>query len=540
MELTSGRRTAIFINVMFTAFLASAIGTALSTALSDIGTEFNASDSVSWTVGAYTLVMAIIMPLSAFLVKRFHTKPLYLVGLALAIIGMVIDALSPNFIVLMGGRVLQACGDGILYAMGQVVVMSIYPIEKRGTYMGIFGIAGMAAPVIAPTLGGLICEALSWRWIFGFVAILMAASFLMALFVFKNVLPNEKSRFDILAFILSAFAFGGITFGIGNISTYGFGSLMVWPFLIIGVVGAILFVRRELHVDSAPLLDVRMFRNRAFSISVIGMLMLYFLIYGSTVLLPQFVQNGLSMTELFAGIVTLPGSLAMAIFSPFSGRIYDKIGMKMLFVVGAAVMVVSNLMMIPVEAIGGGMASYIYAIVATILRCLAGACFMSPLIAWGTMNVKKEVVADATAIISAMGQIGGSLGSTVLLGIMMSTVTGASANSAAEYTSGISLAFLAMTIVSVVMFLIGIFFVQGKKKEAAMRELAEEEDKAAQELPGETSDSGSGELPGNESGNIPEDALEHTEEIEEAVDTDDVLTGEGEVPQIEHDENLEP
>ncbi len=510
MELSNSRRTVIFINVMLTAFLASAIGTALSTALSDIGTDFHASNFVSWTVGGYTLVMAIIMPLSAFLVKRFKTKPLYLFGLGLAIIGMLIDALSPSFAVLMIGRILQACGDGLLYAMGQVVVMSIYPIERRGTAMGIFGIAGMAAPVIAPTLGGLICQYLSWRWIFGFVAILMFVSFVMALFAFKNVLANERGRFDILAFILSAFAFGGITFGIGEISSEGFTSLLVWPFLVIGVVGAILFVRRELHVDK-PLLDVRMFVNRAFSISVIGMLLLYFLIYGATVLLPQYVQNGLSMTEFMAGLVTLPGSLAMAVFSPFSGRIYDKFGMKMLFVVGAAVMLLSNAVMIPAGALGDGMGAYVFTIVATILRCLVGSCFMSPLIAWGTSNVRKEVVADATAIISALGQIGGSLGSTVLLGIMMSPVS-VTSPTAAEYTSGISLAFVAMTVVSVVMLVIGIFFVQGKKKSAAT-------------------------LPGTEEGELPEETREG--EIEEALESEDVLLGEGEVPEIEEEEHLE-
>ncbi len=133
-------------------------------------------DTGQWITSGFSLAMGIVMPLTAFLITRFRTKGLYLLGLVLFVAGSVLCALSNSFIPMMGGRVLQAASNGILVAMTQVVILSIFPKEKQGGYMGWYGLAVSAAPMVAPTLGGLLVDALGWRSIFWIVAVLMAAA----------------------------------------------------------------------------------------------------------------------------------------------------------------------------------------------------------------------------------------------------------------------------------------------------------------------------------------------------------------------------
>ncbi len=469
MQLSSSRRTLIFINVMIASFTTSALGTALSTAIAPISNDMGISVATGqWLTSGYTLVMAIIMPLTAFLIKRFPTKRLFLIGVLIGLFGLSISAFAPNFPLLLTGRIIQACGNGILFAMSQVIIISIYPVEKRGSAMGIFGIAGTASPVIAPTLGGLIIDFIGWRGIFGIVFCLMACVFVMALFVFKNVLEIERKKFDILSFILSMFTFGGIILGVGNLGTYGITSVYVWPILVVGIVAAVLFVRRQLHLDE-PFIDMRMFKSKEYTIAIISTIIVYFALYGSLLIMPLYVESALELPATIAGLVTMPGSLAMVIYSPFAGRIYDKYGMKILFLIGSLLLIVSNVAMLPftVET------PIAIAIVLKVLRCLGAGCFMMPLIAWGTSHVRNEVVADATALLSSMGQIGGSLGSAVLVAVMASVTAGAAASGVASNIAnmdGVVVAFAVMTLVCVVLLVFAIFFVKSKKKELATRE----------------------------------------------------------------------
>ncbi len=462
MELSTSRRTLIFITVMCTSFMTSALGTALSTAIAPISSDMGISVATGqWLTSGYTLIMAIIMPLTAFLIRRFPTKRLFLIGIGIGLFGLVVATLAPVFPILLLGRIIQACGNGILFAMSQVVIISIYPIEKRGSALGIFGMAGTASPVIAPTLGGIVIDLVGWRGIFAIVFCVMACLFVLAFFVFKNVLETERKHFDILSFVLSMFTFGGIILGIGNLGTYGITSFFVWPLLVIGVVAAVIFARRQLHLDE-PFIDVRMYMQKEYTIATISTVIVYFVLYGSLLIMPLYVESALGLSATIAGLVTMPGSLALVILSPIAGRIYDKYGMKLLFFIGSILLIASNIAMLPVTI----ETPIAVAIVLKLLRCLGAGCFMMPLIAWGTSNVRQEIVADATAMLSSMGQIGGSLGSAVLVAVMATVSAGSMAEGSAANIAnmdGTVAAFALMTIVSVVLFIFA-FLVNRKDK----------------------------------------------------------------------------
>lgn len=457
--ITDRRRTLIFINILISCIASSMLSTALTTALLPMTESLNISVSTGqWLTSGYSLVMGIIMPLTAFMITRFPTRRLYLSGIGVFIVGLVISACAFNFPMMMAGRVLQASGNGILMSMAQVVLLTIYPPEKRGTVMGWYGLASGAAPVIAPTIAGVLVDTIGWRSIFYIVLGVMMISFVFAICVFDDVLDTRKKKFDIVSFALSIFAFGGITLGIGNISTYGIFSLYTSVPLILGIVTGVFFALRQLNM-AEPFLALKIFKSKEYTISVIGSMLLYFVMMGSSVIMPLYVQSVMGYSATVSGLVTLPGSLAMAIVSPFAGRIFDKLGIKKLFVSGAALMLISNIGMYFLTMHTPLWVGTVF----NVIRCIAIGCLMMPLITWGTSFVGKNVVADATAMLTSLRTIAGAIGSAVFVGIM----TLVASQSEAVYGEnasmhGLNVAYISMAGATLILLMIAVFFVKSE------------------------------------------------------------------------------
>lgn len=268
-KMTDKKRTLIFINILIACIASSMLATALTTALLPISTDLNISVTTGqWLTSGYALAMGIIMPLTAFLITKFPTRKLYLSGIGIFIIGLLISGVATSFPFMMIGRILQACGNGTLMSISQVVILSIYPAEKKGTIMGWYGLAIGAAPVIAPTLAGILVDSVGWRVIFYIVIAIMALAFITAVVVFDDVLETYNKKFDVASFIISIFAFGGVTLGIGNIGSYGFMSSSVLVPLVIGIITSIYFTYRQLHIEN-PFLELRIFKSKEYSLSVI-------------------------------------------------------------------------------------------------------------------------------------------------------------------------------------------------------------------------------------------------------------------------------
>lgn len=465
-ELTDRKRFLIFTNILVSTIASSMLSTAMTTALPPISQDLSVSVSTGqWLTSGYSLAMGIIMPLTAFLIRRLPTKKLYLGGIFTFIAGLIISLLSNSFPVMMTGRVFQACGNGILMAIAQVVILSIYPEEKKGTIMGWYGLASGAAPVIAPTLAGVLVDLINWRAIFGLALAVMLISFLIACLVFEDVLETENKKFDFISFLLSVFAFGGVTLGVGNITTYGIASPGTLLPLCLGLITSVIFSWRQFSIQE-PFLDLAILKNPSYRLSVIGSMLLYFIMMGSSVIMPLYIQSVMGRSATVSGLVTLPGSLAMAIVSPFAGKIFDKLGMKALFVAGSAFLIVSNLGMFFIT-----LHTPIYiAAIYNVIRCIAIGCLMMPLITWGTFHVDISLVADASALLVSLRTIAGAIGSAVFVGIM-TLVAQRSSGTYGENSllHGLNIAFLCMTAGAVILFGIAVFFVKGKKKDATWK-----------------------------------------------------------------------
>lgn len=456
-QLSSQKRTLIFICLVVSGIASSTLATAMTTALPNVVEYFGISTSVGqWITSGYSLAMGVVMPLTAFLITRFPTKKLYLTGIGSFILGLLISIFAGNFGIMMVGRVLQACGNGVLMSAAQVVILTVYPIEKRGTMMGTYGLATTAAPIIAPTIAGLMIDAFGWKSIFYVVLVIMAFSFILSALVFEDVLELQDKKFDFISFVESIIAFGGITLGIGNLTSFGLISIEGGLPLAAGIVVCIFFVVRQWGLEK-PFLDVKILKNKNYAISVISSMLLYLVMMGSSVMMPLYVQSVMGYSAVVSGLVTLPGSLATAVISPLAGKMYDKMGIKRLFVIGSAALIISNIGMTFLT-----LDTPLWTAAAlNVIRNLSIGSLMMPLLTWGTSNVELKKVADASSMLTSFRTIAGSVGSAVFVGIM----TVVSESSAAAYGDrvlihGMNVSFLWMAAGALILLLISIFGVR--------------------------------------------------------------------------------
>lgn len=464
VQLDGRKRTLIFVCLIVSGIASSILSTAMTTALPNVVEYFRVSTSVGqWVTSGYSLAMGMIMPLTAYLITRFPTKRLYLTGIGCFMAGLILSISAGNFGLMMAGRILQACGNGVLMSAAQVIILTVYPIEKKGTMMGAYGLATTAAPIVAPTLAGLMIDAFGWKSIFYAVLVIMAGSFLLSLIVFEDVLELQEKKFDVLSFAESILAFGGITLGIGNLTSFGIFSVQAGAPLLMGVVVCVFFLFRQCRLEE-PFLDVKILSSRKYAVSVISSMVLYLVMMGSSVMMPLYVQNVMGYSAVVSGLVTLPGSLATAAVSPFAGRFYDRMGIKKIFVAGASALLISNIGMYFLT-----METPLFAAAAlNVLRNLSIGSLMMPLLTWGTSHVDARKIADASSLLTSLRTIAGSIGSAVFVGIM----TLVSQESAAEYGDralihGMNISFLWMAAGALVLLLISIFAVRGQERKPA-------------------------------------------------------------------------
>lgn len=460
--ISDKQRTLIFVNIIISCVASSMLMTALTSALPAVVSDLHISYAAGqWITSGYSLIMGIMMPLTAFLITRFPTKKLYLVGIGLSIFGLLLCIVAPNFPLIMIARGLQACGNGISTSMAQVILLTIYPPEKRGTAMGGYGLASGAAPVIAPTLAGIIVDYWGWRAIFVPVLVILIVSFVWAVFSFDNVLATEEKSFDSQSFALSVIAFGGLTLGIGNVVSYGITNTNVWPILVAGIIASVIFIRRQLHI-SYPFLELRVFKDKNYTVSIVGSMLQQFTVMGLSVLFPMYIQTVCGYSATISGLVRLPGSLAMAVTSLFAGTLYDKVGIKKLFIIGPTVMLVS---MLGIATFTVATPLWLIAVLNIIYNISIG-FLMMPIVTWGMQGLNGNLTAHGSALMNSLKTVAGSIGAALFVGIM--SVADATATGK-DPAYGFRLAVVFMAFTALALLVIGAVFTKPKKYEAVLK-----------------------------------------------------------------------
>ncbi len=312
----------------------------VNVALPDMrGTLGATVDEITWVVTGYILSNVIIMPIVGMLSSRYGRKNFYVVSIAMFTAASMACGISTTLSAIVAWRIVQGIGGGVLITVSQAILRETFPPEEQGLAMGIYGMGVVLAPAFGPTLGGWITDQYSWPWVFFInVPIGILNIFLVSRFIEDpSYLVRAKGRIDWAGLGLLTMGLGALQLMLEEGETDNwFDSAFITRLAVIGVVGLILFVWRELKTDG-PAVDLRLFKNGAFaSATTIGGI-LGLGLYAALFLLPLFLQNLLGYSAMESGLVLMPRGLAMAVLMPLAGRAYNKVGPRVLVGTGLIV-----------------------------------------------------------------------------------------------------------------------------------------------------------------------------------------------------------
>ncbi|WP_445258621.1 MDR family MFS transporter [Nocardioides aurantiacus] len=418
--------------------------TIMSVALPELMREFDvAATTAQWLTTAFLLTMAIVIPVTGFLLTRFPLRRVFVAAMGSFSAGTVVAALAPTFPLLVTGRVVQAIGTALMMPLLITTILNVVEPERRGRMMGTISIVISVAPAIGPTVSGLVLDSLSWRWMFWLVLpIALVALGLGASWV-RNVTEPRRVPVDVASVVLSALAFGGLIYGLSSIGESAAGEVPLAPWipLSVGAAALVAFVVRQLTLKDRALLDLRAFTVPSFSIAVTLVAVSMMALFGTLILLPLFLQDVLGLTTLQTGLVLLPGGLAMGLLAPVVGRVFDRVGPRPLVAPGAAVTSAALWGMTTLDAASGRPA----VVGLHVLMSIGLALMFTPLLTSALGSLPQQLYSHGSAIVSTLQQVAGAAGTALFITVMtrgIASGTGAGASVVDATADGIHTALM--------------------------------------------------------------------------------------------------
>jgi DHA2 family lincomycin resistance protein-like MFS transporter len=418
-----------------------------------------------WLTTGFMLTMAVVIPITGFLLQRFTTRAVFVAAMSLFSTGTLIALLSPGFGMLLVARVVQASGTAIMMPLLMTTLMTVVPAAQRGRMMGRVSIVISLAPAIGPTLSGLLLDHLSWRWIFAIVLPIALVALAVGARWVHNLGETSKAPIDILSVILSAFGFGGLVFGLSQIGqteqqSSGAATLAVVTLsvsLSVGVIALGLFVWRQIVLQRKDdaLLDLRVFRSANFSLSIAQMALMSVSFFGALTVLPLYLQNVLLADATQTGLVLLPGALAMGLAGPVIGRVYDRWGTRVLLVPGA---VITSAMLWMFTTVGPHTSVWYIALLQTILS-IGLALSFTPLFTASLASLQPKFYSYGSAVLGTAQQVAGAAGIALMITVFSAVAASSGGSPAEAGAAGARAAFLIAAIASVPL-IVGAFFIR--------------------------------------------------------------------------------
>ena len=375
------------------------------------------ADAVQWLTTAFLLTMSVVIPVTGFLLQRLNTRPIFILAMSLFSLGTLVAIVAPALPALVLARIIQASGTAIMMPLLMTTAMTLAPPQTRGKTMGFITTVISVAPAIGPTLSGIILHYLSWRWMFALVLPIALGALLLGSRRMQNVTTPHSAALDGLSVLLSAMAFGGIVYGLSSIGVAATpGTLPAGAWTGIGMVFLALFVARQLALQKSgyPLLDLRTFASRNFTVSVLLMASMMMALFGTIILLPIYLQNVLGLNTLETGLLLLPGGLLMGLLGPTVGRLYDRVGPLRLLVPG--VLVVS--LVLWAMTLLGPHTPVAYILAGHVVMSLGFALLFTPLFTLSLSSVQMNLYSHGSAIIGTLQQAAGAAGVALFIALM--------------------------------------------------------------------------------------------------------------------------
>jgi EmrB/QacA subfamily drug resistance transporter len=395
--------------------------TIVNVALATLGRELHSTISqIQWVVTGYMLSLAAVIPITGWAARRFGAKRVYLVSLVLFTAGSALCGLATSTTELVVFRVLQGVGGGMILPIGQLMMADAAGPQRMGRVMSIVAVPAMLAPILGPTIGGLILDNASWRWIFyvnlpiGLIAVVAAWRML------PRVKPGAAGRLDFRGLALMATGLPLLTYGLAEIGVTGtFTALKVVLPCLGGLALIALFATHALRIPN-PLLNLRLYRRTTFASASFAMFCLGAALFGGMILLPLYWQGVRHESVVDTGLLTAPLGLGMALVMPLAGKLSDRLGGGPLALFGV---IVTTVMTIPFGLVGAH-TSIAWLSVAMLLRGMGiGFAFM-PAMAAAFASLERSELPDATPQLNVLQRVGGSIGTAVLAVVLQRALVG--------------------------------------------------------------------------------------------------------------------
>ncbi len=466
-----GRQDLTIIAVLLvSAFVIVLNETIMSVAIPTIIEDLRITASAGqWLSTGFILTMAVVIPVSGFLIQRLTSRTLFAFALGSFSVGTLIAALAPTFPVLLTGRVVQGIGAAVIIPLLMTTVMTIVPASRRGAMMGNISVVISVAPALGPTVSGVILSGLPWPFIFWCVLPIALAGLLLGLRFMRNVGETRDVPIDWISIPLSAVGFGGLVYGLNAVGEGASEGEISWIAVAVpvavGGVALLLFLLRQARLQRTDraLLDLRAFRSRVFTASVVTGSLAFLGLLGTAILLPIYLQQVLGVSPLQTGLIVLPGGLLMGALGPVVGRIYDRVGPRPLLIPGLGVATVAFLLLAtvtestPIWQVLGGHVLLSFGL-ATVLPSVFTA---------GLSAVPRRYTSYGSAIFATVQQLGGAAGTALAIALYAIGSAAAGTGDVAAQAAGTRLAFLVSSGVFVVAFGVA-FFVRRVPEESAV------------------------------------------------------------------------
>ena len=410
--------------------------TIVNVALDDLSKDLHSSlDSIQWVVTGYLLALAAVIPVTGWAARRFGSRRLYLIALVAFTVGSALCGLAWSAGSLVAFRVLQGVGGGMLMPIGQMVLVKAAGPRNLPRVMAAIGVPIILAPVFGPTIGGLLLEHAGWQWIFLVNVPIGAIALVTALRLLPHDQPEEAGKLDLIGLVLVATGLVGVTYGLAESGSAGsLTDVRVLAPVLVGLALITGFVLRALRIP-APLLDMRLYKDKAFAAASLTTFCLGAALFGAMILMPLYFQQVRGEDAVTTGLLLMPQGVGAAIAMRLSARATERFGGGLTAFFGGVVTVVAT---VPFVLIAGG-TSYWLIGVAMVFRGFGIGMSMMPAMTAAFAVLRPDQVNHATPQLNVLQRVGGSVG-TAILSVVLSNHLSSAATAAGGHPTADAMA----------------------------------------------------------------------------------------------------
>ena len=458
MNVKLNSRMQLIILFIIAASLVTIAQSIITTGVVYLMSDFSVSSTqAQWSYSVFLLVVGVMIPLSAYISRRFNAKTIFFFSLSIFLLGSIICYFSTSLIILIIGRILQGIGNGIIMPYVQILLLRTIPEEKWQTYMGLYGLVIAIAPVLGSFIGGFVITIYGWRELFSFFTVATIIILVLGIIFVKDNTPSEDYPLDYLSVVLSVIGCAGVMLGFTNVADYGFTHYLVILPIIIGIIALILFVKRQPKLEK-PLINLTILKNKYFLVGTTFICILFACLNGCTALIPIFIQGVAYNSAIISASVMLPGGLLIIVFNIIGPLLTNRIGIKKVLIMGCILSIIGYVTMMFYTQDS----SFEFMTITQSIRYIGVGLALMPATTW-TLTMVSDKVEDGTAVNNTLRQISAAIGSSIVVVIVAVLAGGAIDHNTASVVA-FNQTSLILLLLHVVMLILTIVYIDDKDK----------------------------------------------------------------------------